>query len=401
MKHILTILFFACWAFANNIAIGQNNARSIQFDFYGDSIALQPDESFAVSYNSPVSETVIESFYNAISQSNYSAFVQQLVMYKEKYKLDDWLYFQLVRKTAQQLSPKADNYERYTLYKWFLLTKSGYDATLKIGGNRLLLYVQSNETIFEIPYYTKNNKQYVCLNYHDYGGHIDFAKESFTEVNIQIPEAVNAFSYKVTKMPDFKPQDYVEKDLGFNYADNDYHFKIKTTPQIQTLFANYPVVDYESAFNIPLSKETYTSLIPVLRKNIKGLNTKSGVDYLMRFTRYAFLFEKDSDQFGKEKRMTPEQTLLYKQSDCEDRVALFYYLVKEIYQLPMIVLVYPAHVTIAVKFDKPVGKPILYNGSQYSVCEPTPQSEDLQVGQMLPALKNQSYEVAFEYKPKK
>lgn len=353
-----------------------------------------------VDYHSPISEASIQSFYSSINQSHYQPFIQKLLAYKEQYKLDDWLYFQLIRKTAQQISPKAANYERYTLYKWFMLAKSGYDATLKIGGNRLLLYVQSNENIFEIPYHTKNGKQYVCLNYHDYGSQIDFEKEPFTEVNIQIPEAVNAFSYKVTKLPDFKPQDYAEKELAFNYLDNNYHFKIKMTPQIQTLFANYPVVDYESCFNIPLSKETYASLIPVLKKNMKGLNTKSGVDYLMRFTRYAFLFEKDSDQFGKEKRMTPEQTLLYKQSDCEDRVALFYYLVKEIYQLPMIVLVYPAHVTIAVKFDKPIGKPIVYNGSKYSVCEPTPQSEDLLVGQLLPSLKNQTYEVAFEYKPK-
>jgi hypothetical protein len=30
----------------------------------------------------------------------------------------------------------------------------------------------------------------------------------------------------------------------------------------------------------------------------------------MRFTRYAFLYENDQDNFGKEKRLSPEQTLL-------------------------------------------------------------------------------------------
>jgi hypothetical protein len=401
VKSILSILVFSFSAITSLTGVAQTKQLLIQFDFYGDSVQLPLDPSSVINFDAPISEAAVQNFYQTISQSQYSPFLQQLLGYKTLYKLDDWLYFQLVRKTAQQISPKAANYDRYTLYKWFLLVKSGYDATLKLAGNRMLLYVQSNENIFEIPYYTKNGKQYVCLNYHDYGGNIDFAKETFKEVNITVPEATCAFSYKVTKMPNFKPNDYTEKELGFNYADNDYHFKIKTTPQIQNLFANYPVVDYESCFNIPLSKETYQSLIPALKKNIKGLNTKSGVDYLMRFTRYAFLFEKDTDQFGKEKRMTPEQTLLYKQSDCEDRVALFYYLVKEIYQLPMIVLVYPAHVTIAVKFDKPVGKPILYNGSQYSVCEPTPQALDLAVGQLLPNLQNQTFEVAFEYNPKR
>ncbi len=129
------------------------------------------------------------------------------------------------------------------------------------------------------------------------------------------------------------------------------------------------------------------------------MSVKYGVDYLMRFTRYAFLFKQDNQQFGGEKRLSPEQTLLFEQSDCDDRAALFFYLVKEIYNLPMIVLSYPEHVTVAVKFEKPVGKPILYNGEKYSVCEPTPQKEDLAVGELLPSLLKQQYEVVYAYHP--
>ena len=95
----------------------------------------------------------------------------------------------------------------------------------------------------------------------------------------------------------------------------------------------------------------------------------------------------------------PEQTLVYENSDCEDRVALFFYLVKEIYNLPMIVLTYPKHVTIAVKLDKPVGKTIVYNGNKYSVCEPTPQKIDLPVGKLLPELRHSPYEIAYVYIP--
>jgi hypothetical protein len=90
---------------------------------------------------------------------------------------------------------------------------------------------------------------------------------------------------------------------------------------------------------------------------------------------------------------------LYDQSDCEDRAALFFYLVKEIYDLPMIVLAFPKHVTIAVKFDKPIGKPIIYNGIEYSVCEPTPQKQDLLLGQLLPDLRKMDYQVAYAYTP--
>ncbi len=393
------ILFFILvLSFSNLVALSQDGRSGIRFDFYGDSIELQFDYSSFTNFNEPLSSQSVQSFNDRISATNYQPLINALVSYKKQYKLDDWLFYQLIRKTAQQISPKADNYYRYTLYKWFFLTRSGYDATLSIGGDKLLFYVKSDEAIYDIPYHFRDGRQYVCLNYHDYGA-IDFEKNIFPEVPLQVKDADKAFSYKITQLPDFKPQDYLERNLQFNIYQNEYHFKVKLNPQIQTIFANYPSVDYASYFNIPLSRETYKSLIPLLQKNVNGMNIKNGVDYLMRFTRYAFIFEKDSEAFGKEKRLTPEQTLLFEHSDCEDRVALFFYLVKEIYNLPMIVLTFPEHVTIAVKFDKPVGKPILYNGVEYSICEPTPQKQDLRLGQLLPKLAKASYEVVYAYNP--
>ena len=238
----------------------------------------------------------------------------------------------------------------------------------------------------------------MCLNYHDYGK-IDFSKNQIFEVELTVPEATQSFSYKVTELPNFAGDVYAEKDLSFDYHQKTYHFKIKLNPQVKNIFANYPVVDFDSYFNIPLSHETYSSLIPSLKNNIAGMTQKQGVDYLMHFTRYAFLYENDQENFGKEKRLSPEQTLLYEHSDCDDRAGLFFYLVKEIYNLPMIALMYPTHVTIAVQFDKPVGKPIVYKGRKYSICDPTPQLEDLRLGQLSSDISKNSFQVVYEYTP--
>jgi hypothetical protein len=398
---IKTFILYFCLAtgFLPAASFSQSKAAAVRFDFYGEIIELPFDKCLFIDYTEPLSDQSMQSFYKNISAANYAPVIKALIAAKEKLKLDDWLYYQLIRKTAQQVSPKAENYNRYTLYKWFLLSQTGYDATLKTNGEKLLFYVQSDENIFNIPAYPRYGKQYVCLNYHDYGANIDFEKEKFTEVTLPVADAKKGFSYKINRLPGFSPGDYLEKDLQFNYEANNYHFKVKLNPQIKTIFANYPVVDYESYFNIPLSDETYNSLIPLLKKNLDGMNTKNGIDYLMHFTRYAFLFETDAAVYGNEKRLSPEQTLLYDQSDCEDRAGLFFYLVKEIYNLPMIVLAFPEHVTIAVKFDKPVGTPIVYNGVQYSVCEPTPQKKDLRLGQLPPRLNNANYEIVYAYNP--
>lgn len=377
---------------------GSSDATLLKYDFAGDTITIAADTQLQVNITLPATTTSVQDFYNALNNGNYQAIIDTLLTYKEKHNLNDWLFYQLVRRTAEQLSPKSNNYERYTLYKWFLLAKSGYDARLAVTQSDLLFYVKSNDNIYDVPYYMEGDQQFVCLNIHDYGK-IDFNKSELIAINVKVPEATKTFSYKVTQIPEFSAADYAEKNIQFSYNNQDYHFKLLLANQVQNMFTNYPVVDYESYFNIPLSNKTYNSLIPPLKNIVKDMKQKKGVDYLMRFTRNAFLYANDQENFGKEKRMSPEQTLGSDRSDCDDRAALFFYLVKEIYHLPMVVMLYPTHVTIAVKFDKASGPSILYKNSKYAICDPTPQAQDLSIGEVSDKLKDTPYQIAYEYNP--
>ncbi|MRX76665.1 hypothetical protein GJU39_11255 [Pedobacter petrophilus] len=376
------------------MAKGQNYA----FDFYDGTFNFNADSSLFVPVSKDASAAAVNSFYAKISAGDYDQLISNLKTYQDKYHLNDWIYYQLIRKVAEQISPKSENYFRYTLYKWFLLNKCGYDARLAVGNNQVIFYVKNDEDISDIPFFMIDGKKYMCLNYHDYGKLFKEA-DAYKPVNIPIPEAKNQFSYKVTRMPDFKPEHYEEKKIEFSYQQKSYHFKLKVNEEVQSIFKNYPVVDFESYFNIPLSRETYSSLIPTLNENLKKMDQQKGIDYLMRFTRYAFLYEDDSENFGKEKRNAPEQTLISKYSDCDDRAALFFYLVKEIYNLPMVAVLYPEHLTIAVNLAKPVGNTVNYNGKQYSFCEPTPQAQDLKIGQVASKLKHLKYEIVYAYEP--
>ncbi len=399
MKRLITI-WFALWSCM--LAVNaQKSTTPVAFDFYGDSVAFDFNKTQFVDYHSGPEEQKIQFFYNALEESHIlEPAIASLNQYRQQHQPDDWLYYQLVRKTAQSISPKENNYIRYTLYKWYLMLKSGYSSLLSVHDNQLLFYIQSVDNIYNVPYRMKDEQQYVCLNYHDYGSNIDFDKNHFTALQLQVAQdGQKSFSYKIEKLPDFKKADYVNKNLQFTLNDFEYNFKIKVNPDVKTIFKNYPVVDYGLQFNTPISEATRASLIPLLQKQIKKMKVKEGVDYLIQFARYAFVFEPDTKAYGTEKRLTPEQTLLYDNSDCEDRAALFFYLVKEIYKLPMIVVVYPQHVTVAIKFEKSFGDTIMYNGVAYTVCEPTPQARDLRLGELLPELKKQHFDVAYAYKP--
>ncbi len=371
--------------------------EKLQVDFYGDSLSFSYDPTMQVSLSGKTAQELF-SFCDRLLQTNHQALVQQLLAYREQEQLDDWLYYQVIRSVAEKLSPKSKDYHQYTLYKWLLLNASGYNASTRLRNDTLLLYVQSEEEILDIPYYQQDGKQFVCLNYHDYSHAINFSVGSFHHT-YPFLNGKNRFSYQITRLPDLNKAEKAVKELRFDYDEQVYRFNVVVNKGVQKIFTNYPVVDYRSQFNIPISHTTYQSLIPVLKNAVKDMGQQKGVDYLMRFTRSAFAFDTDTRAFGKEKRLSPEQTLLYDYSDCEDRSAFFFYLVKEVYDLPMIVLAYPSHITVAVQFKQAPGKPIIYNGESYWVCEPTPQKKDLGLGELLPQLRKQSYEVVYAYRP--
>ncbi|HEX8378496.1 MAG TPA: hypothetical protein VF602_11820, partial [Pedobacter sp.] len=258
-----------------------SQAQNHSFEFYGKTFNFELDQSANTPFDNSLSETSVIAFYNKIEAGKHSLIINSLIDFKTKENLNDWLYYQLIRKTAQQIAPKAANYYRYTLYKWFLLSKSGFDARLALEKDHLLFYVKSDDDISDVPFYVNKGSQYVCLNIHDYPG-IDLKHNKIFPIDLQVSNATKAFSYKVTQMPDFKPGDYAVKNIQFRYRQKVYHFDVKLNPDVQTIFANYPVVDFKSYFNIPLSQETYSSLIPSLITTLSGMNQKKGIDYLMR-----------------------------------------------------------------------------------------------------------------------
>jgi hypothetical protein len=237
------------------------------------------------------------------------------------------------------------------------------------------------------------------MNYHDYNHDIPIEKTTPQPIQPSFVENGEDFNYMIATMPDFPEEKYVNKTIEFKYKGEAAKHEIKVFPEIKEYFINYPVTDYRFQFNIPMSKVTYSSLIPRLQTTLKKKSKEEGVEYIMFLVRNALGFEADSVMYGREKRFSPEETLASEWSDCEDHAGLFFSLVREVYDLPMIVLSYPGHVNVAVKLDKPKGKTILHNGSIYTICEPTPQKKVFYLGEMEKKLSKKQFEVVYEYIP--
>jgi hypothetical protein len=178
-----------------------------------------------IDTSSPVSQEEFEAYCRQIPEASFAGLVNDLKEFREGHKLDDWLYYQLIRRIADQLAPKTANYHLYTIYKWYLLKASGFDAILAYADGTLLFYVHCEENIYNIPIRREAGKNYVCLNYHDYGFKIDFEHKKFNTLRTTQGENTTAFSYRVSSLPNVRNMT-VTKDLKFTYNEQDYHFKV-------------------------------------------------------------------------------------------------------------------------------------------------------------------------------
>ena len=103
------------------------------------------------------------------------------------------------------------------------------------------------------------------------------------------------------------------------------------------------------------------------------MNEVNAVNLLLRFVQTAFDYKTDQDQFNREKYMTPEETLFYSYSDCDDRAILFTILVKDLLGLEVVGLRYSQHLATAVSFNNESveGDYHYSDGKKFIVADPT------------------------------
>lgn len=195
---------------------------------------------------------------------------------------------------------------------------------------------------------------------------------------------ISALDFPTSNSEKFKLMTYIIPgvkrrifSLDLHIGKQQYIFTYHLNKSYIEIMNDFPRVEYDTLFDIPLSDVVYKSLIPQIKKIIDGKNQYTSVRNLLSFVRKSSLYMTDQESFGKEKPMTPKEALYYNTTDCEDRAALFYYLVKELVDLPLIILEYPNHINIGVCFpDTVYGQGITYKGKNFSICEPSESGSD-------------------------
>jgi hypothetical protein len=359
------------------------NTGSCELQFFETAVNLSYDRSLVVSLDGPLDNKSISGFWEAMSQANAKDLITQLQYYRKALKLNDWGFAQLCFQTGQSL--ENGDHNRATLFTWFLLTHTGYDARVGYANGRAHLLVTTGTRLFNTPFFTfaQNGIRYYAVSFE---ANIQPPTGEISTYEGTFPSADKAIDFAVMETPVLGKQSG-ERTLIFNDGARRYSVSVSVDRGAVNYFRNYPQTDFPVYFAASVSPSCKGSLVSALKPLMEGKSQVEGVNLLLHFTQTAFEYKTDAEQFKCEKPLFPDETIFYPYSDCEDRAILFAFLVRELLQLEVVGLDYPAHIATAIRFRENVkGDAVIYDGVRYVICDPTYINAD--VGDCMPDLRS-------------
>lgn len=342
-----------------------NKSSDVQLyniNFCGEKVSIRVPNKMVIGLKD-ISEATVGDSWDKMSKSDYLTTVYDCQTAISKLALNDWGYFLLLKQIANALFKGKPN--ENNVFMLFLLNQTGYDARIgKINDNELSLLLPFVQDIYEMAYMESDGKTYYVLAKGKNIKSISTYKKSFIS-------AKRSFDMGVASPFNFVADDNSLKICNYGPALLGTDIDIEYNTNDITVYKAYPLCSLNVYCNAPVSKNTEESLRKVFEPAMKDLCQLEKVNLILEFIQ-AMPYKTDIEQFGYEKYFFPEEVFSYPYCDCEDRSALFKWIITNIVGLEVINLEYDDHVSAAVKFTENVnGDFVLYDNSKYVICDPT------------------------------
>ncbi len=313
--------------------------EGIEFDFYGAKVSFIDSQSIKNIRYFPHNQEGIIKFFQEMLESDYILNLKKLESIKENLVLNDWGLKLLVEHLAKQIYTNEDEVK---LFSWFILNKMGYDVKLGLIDRRVVLMYYSEKVIYETPYFNFVGKNYYALNYDTN----DKLKRVYSYAN-SFPQASKAIDLTLNKLPHFPLQSKM-KTISFKEFGERYTFSYEYNQNLIDFMSTYPQANAEVFFNTPIEERTYLGLASGIKKYVDAKHSSVGINFVLHLVQKSFQYKTDKLQFGRQKMMFAQEVLYYDMSDCDDRSVLFASLVKKLFDINTIGLVFSKHMSTAL-----------------------------------------------------
>lgn len=372
-----------------NAVFGNNTepSSSISIRFYGRNMMFNVPKNLRVK-SEGIKERQVAKLYATMRQNDNEHVVQQqLDDAVDRMGLNEWGYFVLLRAISEKL---FDNVNDRVLFSFYMLHSHGFKARVGRGSKSnqllLLLALDNNKDVYSKTFFRINGYKYYIVYGNGQRGESIFTYDEKADQN-ELKEIGLDFN---------KPLNIAECDMTrkLHLAKVNMDIEIPYSTSHLRYYDEIPTTVFPVYFKTPVSQEAEAVLASTFTTLGKRYNKVQMVDIMLNFVQTAFAYKIDEQQFGREKYFFPEEVIGLPYSDCEDRSALFAWLVNRFTGYEVIGVLYNDHLATAVCFGddaQPAGRTISLGGKRYVVCDPT--YSNAPIGSVMTKYANTKYEI--------
>ncbi len=394
--HQLSLLVFATILLTGTSPHRYGEAgqhHRFELPFYAESVAITYDPAMVLTEPVVIDNKVLALKYQELRHRPTQVLLNSLLNAKERFALNDYLFYKLAQETLAVVYQNGElNARAITMYG--LLIDAGFDARLTFRGDRVFVNVYTSEDLFEVPIIDSNGRPYANLSCME--GECQGRQRLFIHPAQPNPTG-RSFGFQLRSWPTLGTQP-TNKRLQFSFHGIQQEMDVTFDRTMVDIMEDYPFIHEYCYLETPLSPTLERSLLPQLRTYLEPLDEQQQLELLASFTRSAFLYKEDNENFGRSKPMVPEELFGYTFSDCEDRSALFFALVRELIDIPMAVIAYDDHLTIAIGSETIEGDHFTYEGKRYVFCDPTGPKNSSTIGRIPPGYEERNFQIIGTYK---
>ncbi|MBK7477797.1 MAG: hypothetical protein IPI11_18000 [Haliscomenobacter sp.] len=149
-------------AFQQPATCSPDALRRLLLPFYSAQIPLSYDEQFPHWRQSSWDDKGIKNANRNLIQANPSPLLLSLLEAKQTYRLNDWLYVELISTAMDRILANHTPNEK-ELALWFFLKESGFHTRMASSGNELFVYALTEEEVYEVPLVADEGATFVNL----------------------------------------------------------------------------------------------------------------------------------------------------------------------------------------------------------------------------------------------
>ena len=357
--------------------------------FYSESIEIQRLEQPIHWTKKEYSYSNIKHTIAAIRTADHTKYLETLSAARKEWKLSDPLFYLLITKTSKEYCEFPDESSQ-KIFNWYILQRFRYDSRLYYNDQDVCLTVKTEaDTMISLYRYTTETGVYAVMSNKDFG--------SATAYPINIGK--RPFAFLPNRLPAFPNSQYEDRAITFEFEGTEYKLEYQVNKEVSESLADQHYLTGREYFRIPTDDLTTSQIRRFILKSTKGMSPDQKIRFVLTMVRKGFSYCYDEDCYGKEQyALSAQQMFYYQRGDCEDKAALFFELIQNTFDIPMVVVNYPDHISIAMRWKKLEGRsPIKYNGKDYYIADPAGPGpgEQYGVGYIPKEVKDQPYKVIY------